>query len=165
MDAGHDLTLNRDTLSGEDLLRVGGAGRDAAVVLHFAWNVLQKVRSQLDGFGTELVLWPHGFDSAFLWFETAEGSDEQSNPHIGIGFSPGSTGLDRPYFYLYAWPLRSESTVLELPSPAHWHAGTWTGVVIGYDDVRLQGDPEGFAIHLLLRVFRALRVDILDSGS
>lgn len=135
--SGHPVRLNRDKLHGEGVLRIDPQlGEQYARVLDWAWERLRHVRGALAGYQTDLVLWPHGFDAAFLWFAAPDATDEAQDPHVGIGFSPGSPGLERPYFFVYVWPLPDALTERELPEYARWHTEGWTGAIINYDDVR-----------------------------
>lgn len=134
---GYPVALDRDKLHGEGVLRVERVqGAQYAQVLDWAWARLRNVRGSLDGHRTSLVLWPHGFDAAFLWFESAAASSDETDPHIGIGFSPGSPGLEQPYFFVYGWPLPDGLTEQLLPEIARWQTEGWTGAVIDYQNIR-----------------------------
>ncbi|MBN2470893.1 MAG: hypothetical protein JXN59_09225 [Anaerolineae bacterium] len=160
-EVGHRLALDKDKLTGEALLRYDRQqGRDYAVVLNFAWAQLAALRETLPDYQTEPVLWPHGFDAAFLWFLSEDQADEERDPHIGIGFSPGTADLERPYFYLYAWPLHKGLETPTLPLPARWHNAGWTGVVIDYDMVRARTDPGPFLGALLSRSFQVMQYSL-----
>jgi uncharacterized protein DUF5996 len=78
-----------------------------------------------------MIVWPHGFDLSFLWF--ARGFTETQDPHLNVGFSPGSAGFPRPYVYVYAYPIPKGLLDVKLPEPAHWNTAGWTGLVIDYD--------------------------------
>jgi hypothetical protein len=117
-------------------IRVAG---DYATILKAVEETLTELRGALPGSKTPVVVWPHGFDASFLWFATAEASEQA--PHMSFGFSPGSPGLDRPYVYSYAYPIPTGLTDVPLPEPARWHADHWTGVVMDYDLLRNTPDP------------------------
>ncbi len=85
---------------------------------------------------------------SFLWF--ARGFDEGHDPHLNIGFSPGSAGLPRPYVYLYASPLPPRFFDLRLPIGAHYWREGWNGIIIHYD--WLANQPEAELEEILLRL-------------
>ncbi|HUN05666.1 MAG TPA: DUF5996 family protein [Aggregatilineales bacterium] len=128
---------------------------DYASALYRVFTALARVRARLNGSQTALVVWPHGFDLSGLWFQ--RGFDEAADPHINIGFSPGSPGIDRPYVYLYAWPQPPGWTTLSLPELAHWHQQNWTGVVIPYDSLAPLPNPEAKLEDLLETVMKAVQ--------
>lgn len=115
-------------------------GRDYALVLNTVFVGLAQWRARLLGAMTPLVVWPHGFDLSGLWFP-GEDADEQTQPHINLGFSPGSAGLPRPYVYAYVWPWPEGVEAHPLPAPARWHLGEWKGAVLDYDALRRETDP------------------------
>ncbi|GAB4571230.1 MAG: hypothetical protein Kow0077_07420 [Anaerolineae bacterium] len=139
--AGHAVKLDESKLHGEDVINITAEeAHEFLSTMRFARQVLARLHADLDGYKTRLVLWPHGFDLAFLWFEDESASDEAKDQHIGIGFSPGSPGLAAPYFYLYLWPMPEGLSGTSLPAPARWHSDGWTGVVI---DLASVGEDHG----------------------
>lgn len=73
--------------------------------------------------------WPHHFDLATLL-----SFDPEKDPHearsIGVGFSPGDSGYEEPYFYVNPWPRDDFSPLPDLPIGAHWHTDGWFGAVL-----------------------------------
>ncbi len=129
---GRSLTLDRAKLTGDTLLRLDArTASDYNQVLNEGVATLEKFQRELPGKKTPVVVWPHGFDTSFLWFATDEVSEQA--PHMSFGFSPASTGLPRPYIYSYAYPIPAGLTDVALPEPAHWHTSYWTGAIIEYD--------------------------------
>lgn len=113
---------------------------DYAGALFSIHTAIARVRARLLGAMSPMIVFPHGFDLSSLWF--ARGSEERSDPHINIGFSPGSPGLPRPYIYLYAHPIPAGWFDIRLPEPAQWWREGWNGVVIGYDALAAVEDHE-----------------------
>ncbi|MFC1959206.1 DUF5996 family protein [Chloroflexota bacterium] len=72
---------------------------------------------------------------------------------MGIGFSPGTPGLERPYFYTYAWPVAEGLTDTALPSLARWHTAGWTGAIFDYDAVRQEANPAAVITQTLQALF------------
>jgi hypothetical protein len=107
--------------------------------LQMIYTAISRVRGRLLGTMTPIVVWSHGFDVSTLWFKGNE--LDESQPHINIGFSPGSAGFSRPYVYLYAYPMPDDFQTLPLPSLASWYAESWNGAVIDYDSLRTQESP------------------------
>jgi hypothetical protein len=107
--------------------------------LQMIYTAISRVRGRLLGTMSPIVVWPHGFDVSTLWFKGSE--LDESQPHINIGFSPGSAGFSRPYVYIYAHPMPDGFETLPLPTLAHWYTDTWKGAVIDYDSLRTQDSP------------------------
>lgn len=128
---------------------------DYATVLYAVYSGLARFRARLSGTMTPLVVWPHGFDLSFLWFR-GNISDEQREPHLNFGFSPGSEGLPRPYLYAYAWPTPDDLTSRSVPVPASIYTGAWKGVIASYDEIARAGDTEALVETLALEIYRAL---------
>jgi hypothetical protein len=113
------------------------------------------VRADFLGAVTPMVVWPHGFDLSMLWFPGTT-LDEKNDPHVNMGFSPGSSGLPRPYLYAYVWPVPEGLTGKALPSPARWHTDGWTGALIPLDEL-----PDNHDLDATLReVFQVLSADM-----
>ena len=99
------------------------------------FTALAKFRAKLNGCMTPLVLWPHHFDLAFIWFAN-DSMDEHSDSHIAYGFAPFSPGLERPYFYAYAWSQTTGYLQLPLAAPAQALSEAFTGLYAPYDALR-----------------------------
>jgi hypothetical protein len=139
--AGHPADPTPANISGTaPLILDSGLAGDYAAALFRLFTALARLRARLNGPQTALVVWPHGFDLSGVWFK--HGFEEAADPHINLGFSPGSAGFDRPYLYLYAYPEPPGWLEIALPAPARWHRGSWTGVVIDYDAVAALPEPE-----------------------
>jgi len=117
-------------------------------------TTLAKFRAKLNGCMTPLVLWPHHFDLAFIWFAT-ERTNEQSDPHIAYGFAPFSPGLARPYIYAYAWSRPTGYLQLPLGAPAQPITDAYTGLYAPYDALR-QLNPFDAAVETMLMNYHQL---------
>ena len=115
---------------------------------------LERFRATLGGGTTPLVLWPHHFDLAFIWFAT-EGRDEQRDPQIAYGFAPNSPGLARPYVYAYAWSEPTGYLNLPLAFPARAIAEEYTGLYSDYDKLR-ELEPFDAAVVAMLTNYHQL---------
>jgi hypothetical protein len=148
----HHLEVSMDKLQDETPFTVDTAlSADYAQVLYSVFTALARFRARLYGPMSPIVVWPHHFDVSFLWFATKE--DDESQPHMNFGFSPGDAGIPRPYLYAYAYPHPAEATRIVLPPPARWHTEGWTGVRVDYDEWRIESNPEMMLEALLLNVF------------
>lgn len=129
-------------------------GRKAAVYAEIQWRmhaVLARVKSHILGYQTPVALWPHGFDLSTLWF--ASGTDEGVDPHVNLGFSPGTPDIGEPYCYLYAWPA-VDALATSLPPGMRWQKGWSTpGAVLPFDEFASAADPEGIAHDALSATF------------
>ena len=136
---------------------------DAAAVERF-WQALSQIDAVLKQFKGEqrretgpVVMWPHGFDIAVLWFSgrlipgqdprRASRSDEQMN----FGFSTGTDDIGDPYFYATAYPAPDGFIGGPLPAGAVWHTATWKGALLRYEALAGKDDAAGS----LLEFFRA----------
>jgi hypothetical protein len=122
--------------------------------LQMIYTAISRVRGRLLGAMTPIVVWGHGFDVSTLWFKGGELDENQ--PHINIGFSPGSAGLSRPYIYVYAYPMPEDFETLPLPSLARWYTESWNGAVIDYDSLRTQESPLAMLETQLTEIFDLL---------
>jgi hypothetical protein len=120
--------------------------------------VLDRFRSGLGQATSPLLLWPHNFDLAFLWFsgrkvagydpEDEEHADEQMN----FGFEPGDAGIEEPYFYVTAYPMPDGLEHIALPAGAYWQRTGWMGAVLPYAALRATEEPSTY----LLQFFQAI---------
>ena len=123
------------------------------------WQVFSLVNLTLARFKGSLreetgpiVLWPHNFDLAFLWFSGRKvaGQDpadpEHADEQMNFGFEPGDAGIPEPYFYVTAYPKPDGFAGSPLPAGATWQTEGWTGAVLRYAELLKQDDP---AEHLL----------------
>jgi len=116
-------------------------GAAYATALWGIYTSIARVRGAWMGSVTPMVVWPHGFDLSTLYFP-GQIPDEHAQPHINFGFSPGSAGFARPYVYAYASPMPDDAMTTPLPAPARWTTDGWTGVVIDYDTLRAESQPD-----------------------
>ncbi|MCU0571027.1 MAG: hypothetical protein MUF49_31230 [Oculatellaceae cyanobacterium Prado106] len=70
-----------------------------------------------------VLIWPHHFDIAML----IQLNDTQS---IGVGFSPGDTSYDEPYWYVSPYPYPDPSQLPAIESTGFWHTSHWVGGVL-----------------------------------
>ncbi|MDE2777051.1 MAG: DUF5996 family protein [Chloroflexota bacterium] len=124
-------------------------------------TTLARFRAKLKGCMTPLVLWPHHFDLAFIWFAT-EGTNERNDPHIAYGFAPFSPGLARPYIYAYAWSRKTGYLQLPLGAPAQPITDAYTGLYAPYDLLR-QLNPFDAAVETMLMNYHQLAAQRLPA--
>lgn len=73
--------------------------------------------------------WPHHFDVASL-ITLDRDEDSEDARSVGVGFSPGDTAYDQPYFYVTPWPYPDAEALPALSGGAHWRTEGWTGAVL-----------------------------------
>ncbi len=134
---------------------------DRAAVERF-WQALSMVDIALKRFKGEqrretgpVVLWPHGFDVAVLWFsgrlipgqdpKRASRSDEQMN----FGFSTGDAGIPEPYFYATAYPTPEGFIGGPLPAGGEWYTASWKGGLLRYEALLPSDDSEASLLEFL----------------
>lgn len=105
---------------------------DYATVVDAVYTMLARFKAKLSGAMSPLVIWPHHFDMAFIWFATS-GTNEHKDPHLAIGFAPFSNGIDRPYFYGYGWSEATGYVQVDVKSPAKAITEGYTGLYAEYD--------------------------------
>lgn len=128
---------------------------DYAHVLNIVYTGIARYRGRLLGTMTPIVLWEHGFDISFVWFR-GNHPDEHHEPHINIGFSPGSPGFEQPYLYGYASPMPDNVTARTLPPEAYWTTERWKGAVLPYSAIAASADPVDFVERYARAIHSAL---------
>lgn len=113
--------------------------QDYAIVTDAFYTALARFRAQLSGCMSPIVVWPHHFDMAFMWFAT-KNTNEHQDPHIAIGFAPFSDGIERPYLYGYGWSKDTGYINVELDPPAQAITEGYTGLYAEYDTLRTLED-------------------------
>jgi hypothetical protein len=108
-----------------------------------------------------IVIWPHHFDMAFIWF-TTENMDEHKAPHLAIGFAPFSDGLNRPYFYGYGWSQETGYVQVELDPPAQAITEAYTGLYAEYDTLRTEDNMNQIIEDMLLAYHRKASAVLLQ---
>ena len=126
--------------------------RDYARALYSVYSATARFRARLCGFMTPAIIWPHSFRPIIFVF-CGSGSDEQNDPHMNFGFAPYSATIDRPYLYFYAWPIPEGIMFVPLPEPAQWFDEDWTGIIVDYDKLRQEDDPEYVVEMVFLSIF------------
>ena len=154
-DCGYSMTppLKYITHEIEFDLDPGGAS-DFLQTLDAVYTALARFRAKLGGSMTPLVLWPHHFDLAFIYFPSG-GGNEHADPQMAFGFAPFSPGLVRPYFYAYAWSAPTGYVQVPLESPAQAIAEGYTGLYAAYDDLRNSSDFNA-AVERILQTYQRL---------
>jgi len=150
-DCGYGIQPSMKHINAEQIFEID-RGLVAAYfsALNGVYTALARFRAKLSGTMTPLVLWPHHFDLAFIWFPRPQ-ADEQSAPQIAYGFSPFSPGLEKPYLYAYAWSASTGYLRMPLQAPAQAVADVYTGLYAAYDDLRDRPDFNGVVAEMLLR--------------
>ena len=158
-DAGVELHPDVNFITEQSLFEFNA---DAAIrfneMMWRMFNTLARVKVRFLGFQTPLVLWSHGFDLSTLWFPS--GFDEDVDPHLNIGFSPGTPDVGQPYIYFYAYPAPSELPDL-IPDAFEWNENWHTpGGVLKYDHIKDESDPESTITDLLIQVYDVVKTMI-----
>lgn len=150
--AGHPLDTERTPLAGTTPLNPDLTQTQLyAGVQWRMFRMLALVKAHMFGGQNPLVLWPHGFDLSTLWF--AAGLDEQNDPHLNLGFSPGTADIGQPYVYFYTHPALS-ALPDKLPDLITWTRWKVPGGYIRYDQFAHESDPEQMLADVLLEVYR-----------
>jgi hypothetical protein len=160
---GHEVKIDRSRITSTDPLLIKSTqAAEYARILRFMGEVLARFRESLAGEKGPLVVWPHGFDASFLWFES-EASEKK--PHLSFGFSPGSEGFADPYLYFYAWPIPDRMTEVSLPHGARWYQGAWTGLVLDFPVLAGSKNPDAAIIETFETVYNAVAPRLKESSN
>ena len=129
-----------------------------ADTLHFINHAFTHVRNPQREETGPVLLWPHHFDIAFLWFSgrlipdsdpaDAEHSDEQMN----IGFSFGDDSVPEAYFYISAYPWQQEFIQGPLPEGAYWHTDGFNAAVLPAKILHANNNPQKYLQDFTLQV-------------
>ena len=102
-------------------------------------SVLNSIKSILLETG-EIRCWPHHFDIALLITIDKDKPVEEARS-IGIGFSPGDSGYEEPYYYITPWPYPDiEKSNLPVLLAGKWHTEGWVGAVLLASEIISQND-------------------------
>jgi hypothetical protein len=155
-DAGHPaMSVDRTKIADQTPLTVNmGSATEYQQALYSIYSAIARFRARLIGSMSPVIIFPHGFDASFLWF--SRGSVESTDPHLNFGFSPGSAGFPRPYVYSYASPLPTAYFDVKLPALAHFVRDPWKGIVIDYDKLAAENDPESVLEQTLIEIQTAV---------
>ncbi len=114
------------------------------------FEAIARYKAGIRGYQTPIALWPHGFDLSTLWF--ARGEDEAKDPHLNIGFSPGTPDIGEAYVYVYASPA-VDGLAAHLPEDIQWTTSWSTpGGVLRWSRIRAQADPVSYVADVLTDV-------------
>jgi hypothetical protein len=123
--------------------------------------IYKQFKGTLRGETSEVQLWPHHIDLAFLWFtgrsvpgidpEDEENADEQMN----FGFSPGDEGIPEPYFYIITYPTPDGLLETPLPKDATWNTTGFTGALMKYKALAEDDNPQEKLLEFLRIVQQA----------
>lgn len=154
-ESGHDVQPKLDEIAGQEPFAVDPTtASEYQQAFYSVYTAIARFRGRLLGTLSPMIVFPHGFDLSFLWFK--RGSEEKTDPHMNVGFSPGSAGFDRPYVYSYASPMPETFFDIELPPPARFVRDPWKGIVIDYDTLAREKDPEAFLEQTLISIQSAV---------
>ena len=155
--AGASVSL--ETLTADDpLAGVQDSAAAYAEIQYSMFTTLARVRARLLGAMTPVIVWPEHLDLSTLWFPASNPGMDDHGSHVSMGFAPFTPGqYEYPYFYAYAYPYPEAFEPPTLPSPAFWHEEGWRGVVVKYEEMAVQPNPEAFLEGLSLEVFEVLR--------
>ncbi|WP_219884757.1 hypothetical protein [Merismopedia glauca] len=89
--------------------------------------LLQDILATTQG-SSPVHTWPHHFDMATLI--TLPGMHDGEPMTIGVGFSPGDTSYNEPYWYVTPWPYPETTNLPALEGGGFWHTENWVGAVL-----------------------------------
>lgn len=138
-------------------------------VLSFVSSALANFRAGIREETSPIQLWPHHFDLSMLWLpgEKIPGQDpmdeEYSDKQMNFGFTFGDKGIPEPYFYVTAYPLPDGFASLPLPAGSRWQSEGFSGVVLPYQSLIENSDPNGYLLDLWQVLLSAGREQMLTN--
>lgn len=152
--AGHDFENEENKLSDGELTFDTTLGRAYADALYRVFTGIARFRARLNGAMTPLVVWPGHFDLSGLWFAGSQA--EESAPHLNFGWSPYGGGINEPYLYAYAYPMKDLPELPKPAAPAYWHTEGWKGIVVLHREIAAE-QVEAHTEQLCLNIYETLR--------
>lgn len=152
-----EINLSVDVVEGELETEVYTFDVDNAALLADMFSQMQtalaRTKAHFIGGQMPLVLWSHGFDLSSIWFPMGSSMNEENDPHMNIGFSPGTEAVPEPYVYFYVYPVQDPIRE-NLPPNAIWQADWSTpGGMIPYSTLATSSDAIGTVSDALLSVY------------
>lgn len=127
--------------------------------------LLQLVVASTPG-ASPIHIWPHHFDMATLLSVDAPSPGDSVS--IGVGFSPGDSGYEEPYWYVTPWPYPACQHLPALAGGGTWHTTGWMGAILIASQLQRtesqQHQVEAFIHSALLAVRSLLMLQDLDLG-
>jgi hypothetical protein len=150
------IAESHDEFTGTQLLRfdISQATEYATALYSIFTGIARFKASRVNGKTTPAVVFGEHFDLSTLIFAGAEANEQAA--HINIGFAPYSAGIDFPYLYAYAYPMKPDYSPPSLPAPADWHTEGWTGVVLPYAAIAAKSHPEQYVEQMCDEIYSAL---------
>jgi hypothetical protein len=152
--AGHDFEHEENKLSDGALTFDAAVGRTYADALYRVFTGIARFRARLVGAMTPLVVWPGHFDLSGLWF--AGSHAEESAPHLNFGWSPYGGGINEPYLYAYAYPMKDLPELPKPAAPAYWHTEGWKGIVVLHREIAAER-VEAHTEQLCMQIYDVLQ--------
>src|SRR5207245_7335838 len=66
---------------------------------------------------------------------------DEDAPGVGVGFSPGESAIDQPYFYVSPWPYPPHNELPAAPAGSRWHMEGWVGLYLTAGELAASPDP------------------------
>jgi len=119
-----------DDLSPEDCWKLG-------VFFQNTYSILLELKSEIPEIG-DIIVWPHHFDMSARMILKSTG-DYLTDTSISVGFSPGDSFYQHPYFFVNSWPFVREEKLIKL-ALGNWHTDDWVGAVLSFEELRKTPD-------------------------
>jgi hypothetical protein len=152
--AGHSFDPNRAKVTQTSAFTIDRSAAASYAALQWRmYGLLSQIKGRMYGPQTPITLWPHGFDISSLWY--VEGMNERQDPHINIGFSPGTPDVGQPYFYFYTWPPPDDLRE-KVPDAITWNPN-WgvPGGFLKYEQFASESDPEAMVLEVMTACYQA----------
>jgi len=158
-DVGVSIKLNKKIFRDETLRTYNDTAVEAF------WNAFSKIDHMFKAFRATLreetgpvVLWPHHFDLAMLWFSGRLVPDQDPNDpeyadeQMNFGFATGDEYVKNPYFYITAYPMPEGLLDTPLPEGAYWLTDGLTAAILPYATLTTADDPFALVANFLSTV-------------
>lgn len=101
---------------------------------NFHWLIKEFHSRIREGVKTQVCLWPHHFDNAFIWYSGKKVNEQDEQ--MGIGVSNGDEMYPLPYIYMTFWPPLRTTNKLQIIDGAILHDSDWTGLMLPYEAIQ-----------------------------
>lgn len=105
---------------------------------NFHWLIKEFHSRIREDVKTQVCLWPHHFDNAFIWYSGKKVNEQFANgeEQMGIGVSNGDEMYPLPYIYMTFWPPLRTTNKLQIIDGAILHDSAWTGLILPYEAIQ-----------------------------
>jgi len=156
-----EVTRQFDRYSEEQASLIGRVFSDVGATM-------AQFRAEIREESSPVQIWPHHFDMSMLWLpgekipDQDPDNEEDADKQMNFGFVLGDDSIQKPYFYVTAYPLPDALLQVLLPEGATWQIAPFTGVVLLYETLSNMSEPADYLLELWRVLLNSGRTHMLD---